>query len=46
MGRVVDFIDVGYQQYRWPVFNLADSCITVGLALLILNHFWKRHPEV
>lgn len=36
-GKVVDFIDVGVQQYRWPVFNLADSCICVGLALMILD---------
>ncbi len=30
-GRVTDFIDVG----PWPIFNIADSCITVGIALLI-----------
>jgi signal peptidase II len=42
VGRVIDFIDVGYGQYRWPVFNLADSCITLGLGLLILGHFFKK----
>lgn len=31
-GYVVDFIDVRV----WPVFNLADSCVTVGLGLLLL----------
>ena len=31
MGEVVDFIDVG----RWPVFNLADSSIVVGMTLLV-----------
>ncbi|MGH7739177.1 MAG: signal peptidase II, partial [bacterium] len=25
-GKVVDFIDVGFHQYRWYIFNLADSC--------------------
>ena len=30
-GAVVDFIDVG----RWPIFNIADSSIVVGMALLI-----------
>ena len=33
LGYVVDFIDIG----AWPVFNLADSAITIGLIGLILN---------
>ena len=32
-GRVTDFIDVG----PWPIFNIADSSITVGITLLIAN---------
>ncbi|HUI49949.1 MAG TPA: signal peptidase II, partial [Acidimicrobiia bacterium] len=32
-GHVVDFIAVGW----WPVFNIADSCITIGAILLILR---------
>ncbi len=32
-GYVVDFIDLRW----WPVFNVADSCITVGVALLLLT---------
>ena len=44
-GRVIDFIDVGVGQYRWPVFNLADSCITIGLGLLILDHFLKSKSK-
>lgn len=32
-GFVVDFIDLRW----WPVFNVADSCITVGVALLVLT---------
>ena len=36
-GAVVDFIDVYYQQYHWPAFNVADSAITVGTALLIID---------
>ena len=33
-GQVVDFIDIGFGQYRWPTFNLADSAISVGVILL------------
>lgn len=36
-GQVIDFIDVGIPAYRWPVFNIADSAVTVGGVLLILS---------
>lgn len=35
--RVVDFIDVGIHDVRWPVFNIADSAVVVGMALLIVH---------
>lgn len=34
-GYVVDFLDVYYQQWHWPPFNIADSAITVGVAILL-----------
>lgn len=34
-GRVVDFIDIGLGDTRWPVFNLADSAVSIGMVLLI-----------
>lgn len=37
LGYVVDFIDVYYQHYHWPAFNVADSAITMGAILLILE---------
>ena len=37
-GGVVDFLDFRV----WPVFNVADSCITVGAVLLALI-FWRHH---
>ena len=36
-GFVVDFIRVHYEQWYFPAFNIADSSITVGAALLILD---------
>jgi signal peptidase II len=36
-GAVVDFIDVYYLTYHWPAFNVADSAITVGTSLLIID---------
>ena len=37
LGHVVDFIHVHYQQWYFPAFNVADSSITVGAVLLILD---------
>jgi signal peptidase II len=39
-GAVVDFIDVGVASYRWPTFNVADSGISVGTAILLLA-LWR-----
>ena len=38
-GQVVDFLDFHAQGWHWPAFNVADSAITVGAALLILEGF-------
>jgi signal peptidase II len=40
-GYVIDFIEVYFRDYRWPSFNIADSAITVGVGLLILQIFRK-----
>lgn len=40
-GHVVDFIDVHYGGWHWPAFNAADSAITVGAAILILDALWS-----
>lgn len=41
-GHVIDFIDVYISIYHWPVFNLADSAICVGGALLLYDAIVKR----
>lgn len=44
---VVDFLDFFYGPYHWPAFNLADSGITVGVGLLLLEMLLqgKRRPR-
>ncbi|MGE0484815.1 MAG: signal peptidase II [Gammaproteobacteria bacterium] len=37
LGYVVDFIQVYYQRWSWPAFNVADSAISVGAVMLILR---------
>lgn len=45
-GRVTDFLDVGLGAARWPAFNLADSAIVLGVAILMLMTLLeKRSPE-
>lgn len=43
-GHVIDFISVGW----WPVFNIADSCITVGITIYVLEALrqWRAHRKV
>ena len=41
LGHVVDFIQVHASGYFWPAFNIADSAISIGAALLIWDSFRK-----
>lgn len=40
-GAVVDFIDLHYANWHWPAFNVADSAICVGAALIIYSELRK-----
>lgn len=44
-GHVIDFIQVYYDIYYWPAFNIADSAITLGAGLLIIDMFVKHKDE-
>ncbi len=50
-GYVVDFLDFYVGSYHWPAFNVADSCITIGAGLLLLDSMLggarepRREPE-
>jgi signal peptidase II len=42
---VVDFIDVHLRGYHWPAFNVADSAIVIGAALVVISLLAeRRHP--
>jgi signal peptidase II len=38
-GYVIDFLDVYYGTSHWPAFNIADSAITLGVALMLAESF-------
>ena len=41
-GAVRDFLDFHAAGYHWPAFNVADACITVGAALLVLDSLFVK----
>ena len=41
-GSVIDFIDIGVSSLRWPVFNLADAWVTIGIILIFYTTLKKR----
>ena len=43
-GFVIDFIYVHYKSYYWPAFNVADSFISVGVALILYDAFKNKKP--
>jgi len=43
-GYVIDFIDVFYGSWHWPTFNIADSAISVGVFLLLVDSF-REHRQ-
>jgi signal peptidase II len=44
-GYVIDFIDVHVAGYHWPSFNIADSAITCGIILLLIDAFRETLAE-
>ena len=45
-GYVIDFLDVYYQTWHWPAFNIADSAITLGVILMLLESFgWVKSKD-
>jgi signal peptidase II len=49
LGHVIDFLDVFVGEHHWPAFNVADSCICIGVALLLIDllaRSWHRQPAL
>lgn len=44
-GYVIDYISLHYDQYYFPAFNLADTAITVGAIMLIIDMLWFSEKE-
>ncbi|NQT10420.1 MAG: signal peptidase II [Desulfobacteraceae bacterium] len=44
-GKVVDFLDFYIGDLHWPAFNVADSVITIGIAIFIFHILFKKMPE-
>lgn len=45
-GYVIDFLDVYYQTWHWPAFNIADSAITIGVTLMLIESFKAQEEKV
>ncbi|MFN0044346.1 MAG: signal peptidase II [Alphaproteobacteria bacterium] len=41
-GAVFDFLDFHWAAHHWPAFNLADSAITVGAAMIVADALFRR----
>ncbi|MEW4981928.1 MAG: signal peptidase II [Cycloclasticus sp.] len=43
---VIDFIDVYYKTWHWPVFNVADSAISVGVVMMLIDIFRAKDSSL
>ncbi len=45
-GNVVDFLDLYISSYHWPAFNVADSAISIGAVLLVVEMFRRKRAGI
>ncbi|CDH46833.1 signal peptidase II [Candidatus Contendibacter odensensis] len=45
LGQVIDFIQLYYDRWYWPAFNIADSAITLGAVLLVLDSLGSNKSD-
>jgi signal peptidase II len=43
-GRVRDFIDVHHNAFQWPIFNVADGLLCIGVGLLLISNLFIGRP--
>ena len=46
LGYVIDFIEFHYNDFYWPIFNIADIAISIGVILLLYSMFLKDNKEI
>ena len=46
MGRVIDFLEFYYRDWHFPVFNVADTAITIGASLMAIELLFSKPPAV
>jgi signal peptidase II len=44
-GRVVDFLEFGIKQHTFPVFNIADSAVSVGVAIFVIYMVFSKEEK-
>lgn len=45
LGKVIDFLDFYINDMHWPAFNIADSAISIGMAIFIFHILFKKMPS-
>ena len=46
LGYVIDFIEFHYNDFYWPIFNIADIAISIGVILLLYSMFLKDNKKI
>ena len=46
LGYVIDFIEFHYDNFYWPIFNIADIAISIGIILLLYSMFSKDNKKI
>jgi len=46
LGYVIDFIEIHYDNFYWPIFNIADISISIGIILLLYSLLIKKNKSL
>jgi len=41
-GGVIDYFSISIYNYQWPIFNLADAVIVIGIIVLLITHYKQK----